>query len=166
MAPTNRQTSTGSAAVSPWNSCLSVIPEYNLEFLLAVSNYLCDFQFPAHIGVCLWWSADEGDQIFRAHLLRQFYDGKTGLDAIMRTTPSRNLEDHCQMLNPNNPKTANRLYFATPLAVNECESLRHLLSPQAKETITRENEDVVNLARRIMGPDTRCAWEDSVEDGF
>ncbi|KDN69736.1 hypothetical protein CSUB01_12698, partial [Colletotrichum sublineola] len=119
--------------------------------------------FPSDIKVRLWWSTD-GDNLFRARLLRQFRDGKTGLDAIMRTTRGRNLEDHCQMLNPHDPKTANIVYFATTRAVNECQSLRHLLSPQAKETMAQEDVDAVYLAGDII--DTRYASEDSLGDGI
>ncbi|OBR02099.1 hypothetical protein CH63R_14400 [Colletotrichum higginsianum IMI 349063] len=72
-----------------------VIPEYNVEFLLVVSDYLKDFQFPSDIKVRLWWSAEVGDIFVRTHLLRQCRAGKTGIDAVLMTSPGCNLEEHC-----------------------------------------------------------------------
>ncbi|KAK2010257.1 hypothetical protein LZ32DRAFT_660650 [Colletotrichum eremochloae] len=60
--------------------------------------------------------------------------------------------------------TANIMYFATTRAVNECQSLRHLLSPQAKETMAQEGVDAVYLAGDII--DTRYASKDSLGDGI
>ncbi|KZL81765.1 hypothetical protein CI238_13092, partial [Colletotrichum incanum] len=146
-----------------------LIPEYNVEFLLVVSDYFKDFQFPASIKVRLWWSAEDGDTLFRAHLLRQFRDGKTGLDAIIQTIPGCNLEDHCRTLRVKDPETANILYLAIPRAIDECESLRRLLSPQAKDLIAQEDEDRRALSRDnqpIMDLDSRRNWEVGVEHGF
>ncbi|GKT61112.1 hypothetical protein ColTof4_01217 [Colletotrichum tofieldiae] len=141
-----------------------LIPEYNIEFLLVVSNYFKDFQFPANVKVRLWWSADDGDAIFRAHLLRQFRDGKTGLDAIMQTSAGYNLD-----LDPHDPKTADTLYLATPRAIYKCESLRPLLSPQAQDLLIQEDKDRRALSYGngpIMDPDSRSAWEDGLKYGF
>ncbi|GJC90036.1 hypothetical protein ColLi_12874 [Colletotrichum liriopes] len=137
-----------------------LIPEYNIEFLLVVSNYFKDFQFPANVK----WSADDGDAIFRAHLLRQFRDGKTGLDAIMQTSAGYNLD-----LDPHDPKTADTLYLATPRAIYKCESLRPLLSPQAQDLLIQEDKDRRALSYGngpIMDPDSRSAWEDGLKYGF
>ncbi|KAK6206228.1 hypothetical protein QIS74_13647 [Colletotrichum tabaci] len=143
-----------------------VIPEYNVEFLLVVSDHLKNFQLPSDIKVRLWWSSEEGDTIFRAHLFRQFRHGMTGPDAVVQTTPGRNLEEHCQTLGPDDPQTANVIYLVSPRAVNECKSLRHLLSPQAKALIAQEDEDQHALSRAcqlVVDQDSRRAWEDGLE---
>ncbi|KAI8295977.1 hypothetical protein K4K59_004314 [Colletotrichum sp. SAR11_240] len=147
-----------------------LIPAYNLQFAAVVSNYFADFGFPSHVQICIWWSADDGDANFRAHLGDMFRDGKTALHTILTTCPDCNLEQHCRGLDPKDPETADTLFLATPRAVAECATLGSLLSDRARAILDQEDEgrlavscsdgesDADSLARR--------QWEDGLEFGF
>lgn len=81
-----------------------LVPEYIIYFVLSVSQYFEDFRFPDHLKFRLWWPAHGGDTSFRAQISQQFHDGNTALDAIMRTSPGCNLQQHCLSLDPKDPQ--------------------------------------------------------------
>ncbi|KAJ0358757.1 hypothetical protein COL26b_014467 [Colletotrichum chrysophilum] len=147
-----------------------LIPAYNLQFAAVVSNYFVDFGFPSHVKVCVWWSADDGDANFRAHLGQVFRDGKTALHAIFTTFPDCNLEQHCQGLDPKDPETADTLFLATPRAIAECATLGPLLSDRARAIVDQDDEDRLAVSggegQTVADSPAHRQWEDGLEFGF
>uniref|UniRef100_L2FHF0 Uncharacterized protein n=1 Tax=Colletotrichum fructicola (strain Nara gc5) TaxID=1213859 RepID=L2FHF0_COLFN len=149
-----------------------LIPAYNLQFAAVVSNYFVDFGFPSHVKICVWWSADDGDANFRAHLDKVFRDGKTALHAILTTTtsPDCNLEQHCQGVDPKDPETADTLFLATPRAIAECATLGPLLSDRARAIVDQDDEGRLAVSggegQTVADSPAHRQWEDGLEFGF
>ncbi|WYZ36347.1 hypothetical protein EsH8_XII_000097 [Colletotrichum jinshuiense] len=147
-----------------------LIPAYNLQFAAVISNYFADFGFPSNVKICIWWSADDGDANFRAHLGQVFRDSKTALHAILTTSPDYNLDQHCRPLNPNDPETADTLFLATSRAIAEYATLGSLLSDRARAIVDQEDEGRLAVSggdgQTVADSLARRQWQDGLEFGL
>ncbi|OBR02153.1 hypothetical protein CH63R_14454 [Colletotrichum higginsianum IMI 349063] len=157
-------------AGSWYKPAVFVIAEYNTEFVLVAQDYLRRLELPSSAKVRLWWPADDGNTLFRAHLLRQFKSGKTRLDAIMQTAGGYDLETHLRWLPGCDRETANLIYLASPRAILECRTLRDRLSKEAKAVLAQEDEDRAALARlrrpKVVADKPSKFWWEGLEHGF